>query len=298
MKLSGSICALVTPFSAEGGLDEAALHALIDEQLAAGAGGLVVAGSTGEAAMLDRREFARVLELAVARVAGRVPVLAGTGLAGTAATVAQTRLARDHGIDAALVVTPFYVRPTQEGLYMHYCEVADHGDLPVVLYNVPGRTGCDLLPETVARLAGHGRIIGIKEAVAGEDRLRALLALQDEGFTVLSGDDPTACAAQLAGARGVISVAANVVPGAFVELCDHAGAGRAGQAQAIDARLRPLYEILGVESNPIPAKWLLHRRGLCGPDPRLPLTTLSPALRPRVEAVLDGLAGLESAYSA
>jgi 4-hydroxy-tetrahydrodipicolinate synthase len=295
LKPTGSICALITPFAGDGSLDESALHGLVDMHLESGSHGLVIAGSTGEAAMLDPSEYRRLLGLAVARVAGAIPVLAGTGAAGTANTIAQTRIARDCGVDAALVVTPFYVRPTQDGLYRHYIEVAEHGGLPVLLYNVPARTACDLRPETVARLAGHPGIVGIKEAVADPERLRALLALQDAGFAVLSGDDPTACAAILAGARGVISVAANVVPGAFAELCDHAAAGRAGQAGAIDDRLRPLYEILGAEPNPTPAKWLLHRRGLCGPDPRLPLLPLSAALHARAEAVLQALAGLAAA---
>jgi 4-hydroxy-tetrahydrodipicolinate synthase len=295
LKPTGSICALITPFAGDGSLDEPALCRLLDLHLEAGSHGLVIAGSTGEAAMLEPAEYRRLLTLAVARVGGAIPVLAGTGAAGTAHTIAQTRIARDCGIDAALVVTPFYVRPTQEGLYRHYNEVADHGGLPILLYNVPSRTACDLLPGTVARLAGHPGIVGIKEAVADTARLVALLAVQDAGFAVLSGDDPTACAAILAGARGVISVAANVVPGAFAELCDHAAAGRAGQAGAIDDRLRPLYEILGAEPNPTPAKWLLHRRGLCGPDPRLPLLPLSAPLRARAEAVLEALAGLAPA---
>jgi 4-hydroxy-tetrahydrodipicolinate synthase len=298
LKLTGSICALVTPFADDGSLDEPALCGLLDMHLEAGSHGLVIAGSTGEAAMLEPSEYRRLLTLAVARVGGAIPVLAGTGAAGTATTVAQTRIARDCGIDVALVVAPFYVRPTQEGLYRHYIEVAEHGGLPVVLYNVPARTACDLQPATAARLAGHPAIIGIKEAVSDPERLTALLAVQDAGFAVLSGDDPTACAAILAGARGVISVAANVVPGAFAELCDHAAAGRAGQAGAIDDRLRALYEILGAEPNPTPAKWLLHRRGLCGPAPRLPLLPLSVALQDRAEQVLASLAGLAPARMA
>lgn len=291
MKLTGSICALVTPFASNGSLDESAFVGLIDWHLAEGTHGLVIAGSTGEAAMLDDSEYARVLTLAVERVAGRIPVLAGTGSAGTAKTLRHTHVARDCGVDAALVVTPYYVRPTQEGLYRHYQAVADQGGLPVVLYNVPGRTGCDLKPATVARLRAHPGIIGVKEAVPDDARMDTLLTMQDATFTVLSGDDPTARQAMLAGAAGVISVAANIAPGAFAELCDHGRAGRSDQAAAIDDRLRSLYEMLGAEPNPIPAKWLLHRLGRCGPDPRLPLTPLSPALHAQAEAVLADLPG-------
>lgn len=292
MTLRGSICALITPFAADGSIDEPALLRLLDLHLAAGSHGLVVAGSTGEANLVDDAEYARVLALAVQRCAGRLPVLAGCGAPATARTLALCRIARDAGVDAALVVTPAYVRPTQEGLYRHYHAVADSGLLPVVLYNVPSRTGCDLLPETVARLCGHPAIHGIKEAVAEPARLRALLALQGPGFDVLSGDDGTACAALLAGARGVVSVAANIVPGPFAQMCDHAAAGRRPQALAIDDRLQSLYDMLGREPNPIPAKWMLHHLGLCGPDPRLPLTPLSPALQAAARAVLEGLGAM------
>lgn len=292
LSLTGSLCALVTPFAGDGSLDEGALLALIDLHLAKGTRALVVAGSTGEAAMLDETEYRRLLELAVARVQGRIPVVAGTGAAGTARTLAQTRLARDCGVDAALVATPYYVRPTQEGLYRHFSQIADASGLPVVLYNVPTRTACDLQPATVERLHRHPAIIGIKEAVADPARLAALLALKHEGFAVLSGDDETACAAMIAGADGVISVAANIVPRAFAQMCDHAVGGQADAARAIDARLRDLYAVLGAEPNPIPAKWLLHRLGWMSPDPRLPLTLLSATHHARADAVLASLAEL------
>lgn len=289
MKLTGSLCALVTPFASDGSLDEPAFRRLLALHLRAGTHGLVIAGSTGEAAMLDEDEYRRVLEIAVDVIAGRVPVLAGTGTAGTAKTIRQTRLARDCGVDAALVVTPYYVRPTQDGLRQHYLAVAEQGGLPVVLYNVPSRTGCDLKPDAVAKLAEHANIIGVKEAVADEARVEALLTLQNDGFVVLSGDDPTACAAMNAGARGVISVAANVVPALFAALCRHALAGEADAARVLDARLAPLYQMLSAEPNPIPAKWLLHRQGLIGPQPRLPLTPLSAALHAQADAVLADL---------
>ena len=191
----------------------------------------------------------------------------------------------------ALVVTPPYVRPTQAGLAAHFRAVADDGALPVVLYNVPGRTGCDLLPDTVAGLAGHARIAGIKEARNEPQRMQALLPLRDDGFCVLSGDDPTAVRAMLAGADGVVSVASNVVPASFRRLCDLARGGEDAAAEALDARLRPLYDFLGIESNPIPLKALLARRGF-GHGLRLPLTTLSPehaALAERMAEVVDRL---------
>lgn len=292
MSLSGSMCALVTPFAGDGSLDETAVLDLVDWHVAAGTAALVIAGSTGEAAMLDDDEYQRLLTLAVRRVAGRMPVLAGSGAAGTARTLRQTRQARDCGVDAALVATPYYVRPTQEGLYRHYSVIADEAGLPIVLYNVPSRTACDLLPATVARLHRHPSIIGIKEAVADPRRMADLLALRHDQFAVLSGDDDTACAAMLAGADGVISVAANAVPGAFAQLCDHARAGRVEQARALDARLQALYAFLRAEPNPIPAKWLLHRQGWIGPDPRLPLTVLSPTHHALADEVLANLAEL------
>ncbi|RDZ28869.1 4-hydroxy-tetrahydrodipicolinate synthase [Lysobacter silvisoli] len=274
MRLSGSITALATPFDAAGELDLDAWHALLDAQLAGGTQAVVVAGSTGEAAALHEPEYETLLRTAVERVAGRVPVLAGTGLSNTAKNLELNRRVAALGADAALVVTPPYVRPTQAGLVAHYRALADDGALPIVLYNVPGRTGCDLLPETVAQLAGHPRIVGIKEARSEAERMTALLALRDDGFAVLSGDDPTACRAMLAGADGVVSVASNVVPAAFARLAELARGGRRDEAQAWDAQLAPLYDFLGVESNPIPVKAVLALQGV-GHGLRLPLTPLS-----------------------
>ena len=282
MHLSGSITALATPFQALSGaspqrhplLDLPAWQRLLQAQLAQGTQAVVVAGSTGEANALDDDEYATLLTTAVEALRGRIPVLAGTGTSNTAKTVAVTRRAAALGADAALVVTPPYVRPTQAGLVAHYRAVADEGDLPVVLYNVPGRTGCDLLPETVAELVDHPRIVGIKEAVAAPERMQALLALRRPGFCVLSGDDPTAMQAMLAGADGTISVASNVLPAAFRRLCDLARAGQAEAAAAWDARLQPVFDFLGVEPNPIPVKAVLAAHGI-GDGLRLPLTSLS-----------------------
>lgn len=276
MRLSGSITALATPFTAAGELDLDAWHKMLAAQLQGGTQALVVAGSTGEAAALYDAEYDTLLRTAVEAVAGRVPVLAGTGLSNTAKTIELTRRAAALGADAALVVTPPYVRPTQAGLIAHYRAIADDGALPLVLYNVPGRTGGDLLPQTVAALVDHPRIVGIKEAVAESARMDALLAFKSEGFAVLSGDDPTACRAMLAGADGIVSVGSNVLPAAFRRLADLARAGRRDQAEAWDARLRPAYDFLGVEPNPIPVKALLAAQGL-GHGLRLPLQSLSPA---------------------
>ncbi|GAA3923334.1 4-hydroxy-tetrahydrodipicolinate synthase [Luteimonas lutimaris] len=291
MRLSGSITALATPFTAAGELDLDAWRRLLQAQREGGTHAVVVAGSTGEAAALFEAEYDTLLRAAVEELGGQLPVVAGTGLSNTARTIEQTRRAAALGADAALVVTPPYVRPTQAGLAAHFRAVADDGALPVVLYNVPGRTGCDLLPDTVAGLAGHARIAGIKEARNEPERMQALLPLRDDGFCVLSGDDPTAVRAMLAGADGVVSVASNVVPASFRRLCDLARGGEEAAAEALDAQLRALYEFLGLESNPIPLKALLARRGF-GHGLRLPLTTLSPehaALAGQIAEAVDRL---------
>ena len=291
--LIGSICALATPFRAEA-LDLAAFGRLIDYQLAGGTQGLVVAGSTGEAHALDQAEYDRLLSFAVERVAGRVPVLAGTGTANTQKTIHATRRAMSLGANAALVVVPYYVRPTQAGLIAHYTAVAEQGGLPVVLYNVPSRTGSDMLPETVATLAAHERIVGIKEARADAERIAATVALRSAKFVILSGDDATCAQAMLAGADGVISVVANVAPGAMRALCDAARGGDAATAHARDSALADLYAASGVEPNPIPLKWCLSRIGIGSAELRLPLTPLSEAHHGRVQQVLDRL-GLAAA---
>ncbi|TWI04750.1 4-hydroxy-tetrahydrodipicolinate synthase [Luteimonas cucumeris] len=289
MRLSGSITALATPFTVSGEIDLDAWRRLLQTQLEGRTQAVVVAGSTGEAAALLDAEYDALLRSAVDVIAGRIPVLAGTGHSNTAKTIEQTRRAAASGADAALVVTPPYVRPTQAGLDAHYRAIADDGALPVVMYNVPTRTGCDLLPETAARLVAHERIVGIKEARSEPERMSAWLALRRDGFSVLSGDDATACRAMLAGADGVISVASNVLPHAFRRLCELARKGDAA-AQDWDARMREIYDFLGVEPNPIPLKALLQRLGL-GYGLRLPLQSLSPvhagAVEHQVAAILD-----------
>lgn len=290
--LSGSLCAIVTPFDADGALDLAAFGRLIDYQLEGGTQGIVVAGSTGEAHMLGAHDYDRLLVFAVERIAHRVPVVAGAGEAATAKTVAAVRRVKALGADAALVVTPYYVRPTQEGLRRHYGEISTYCDLPVVMYNVPSRTGCDLQPETVAALRDTAGIIGIKEAVGTPERIAALAQLRRPGFVYLSGDDGSAAAAMLAGAGGVVSVVNNLVPKLFRSLCDAARAGdRTGAGRQME-RLAPLLDALNCAPNPIPVKAGLAELGLCRAALRLPLVELPPGpARTRLRETLLSLAG-------
>jgi len=293
VRLSGSICALATPFACTGTLDLDAFSRLIEDQLSSGTQALVVAGSTGEAHMLEPREWERLLGSAVQQVAGRVPVVVGTGEAGTAKTIRLTRRALELGADAALVVTPFYVRPTQEGLRRHYLAVADQSDLPLVLYNVPGRTGCDLQPDTVAGLCNHPRIIGLKEARGDHERIHAVAALANEDFVVLSGDDGSAHEAMLAGFDGVISVVNNLVPRVFRTLCDAALTGDVPKVAELYAVLEPLIEALNCAPNPIPVKAGLAELGLTGATLRLPMVELEPGPeRKRLRDILQTLRSL------
>ena len=280
----GSIPALVTPLRPDGTLDLEAWDRLVDFHLAEGSDALVVGGTTGESPALTREELETLIATARRRVAGRIPVIAGSGTAGTAKSVALSRAAEAAGAEALLVVTPYYNRPTQDGLYLHFTAIADAVGIPVVLYNVPGRTACDLLPATVARLSTHPRIVGIKEATGSIERCVEILATARPGFLVLSGDDATAIELVRAGARGVISVTANVAPRAMHQACAAALAGDFAAAGRIDATLAPLHDKLFVEPNPIPVKWLVHRMGLAGETLRLPLVPLTEARRGEVEA--------------
>ncbi|HLT44804.1 MAG TPA: 4-hydroxy-tetrahydrodipicolinate synthase [Luteimonas sp.] len=293
MRLSGSITALATPFTVTGELDLDAWRRLLQAQLAGGTQALVVAGSTGEAAALDDAEYDLLLRSAVELVGGRVPVLAGTGHSATARTIATTRRAAALGADAALVVTPPYVRPTAAGLLAHYRAVADEGGLPVVMYNVPQRTGCDLLPAMVAGLVAHPRIVGVKEALADPQRLKDWQALRADGFAVLGGDDATAARAMLDGADGVVSVASNLAPGAMRHLCGLALAGRRDEALAWSTRLQPLFEFIALEPNPIPLKAALERLGI-GHGLRLPLTPLSDIHQAAAARITGAVEAIES----
>lgn len=296
MSIHGLITALATPFTADGAIDTDAWQRLLAQQLKSGVQGVVVAGSTGEASTLSDDEYDSLLRSAVAVLGGKVPVLAGTGLSGTARTIALTKRAAANGATHALVVAPPYVRPTQEGLRQHYLAVAEQGGLPVVLYNVPGRTGCDLLPETVAALADHPNIVAIKEAVGDTTRVKALLELRSDSFTLLSGDDGTAVRAMLSGADGLISVGSNVLPGAYRTLCDLARAGQREAAEAWDDRLQPYHDFCGVESNPIPVKALLQRLGI-GHGLRLPLLPLSAPYHAHADHLAADVGALEELSS-
>ena len=282
----GSIPALITPMRDDGSLDLAAWDRLLDFHLTEGSDAVVVGGTTGESPTVAADELATLIGCAKTRVAGRMPVIAGSGGNSTTRSVALSRAAVEAGADALLVVTPYYNRPTQEGLYRHFTAIADTAGAPVILYNVPSRTSCDLLPETVARLATHRRIIGIKEATGDVARGEAVRRLCPEDFLLLSGDDPTAVALMRIGARGVISVTANVVPRAMHEVCTAALAGRFDQAAALDRHILPLHQALFVEPNPIPVKWAAERMGLVAAGIRLPLTPLSEARRAAVEKAM------------
>ena len=274
LMFKGSIVALVTPFTERGEIDFTAVDRLVDFHLENGSDGLVIAGTTGESATLDRSEFSSLLSHAIARVNGRIPVIAGTGSASTRAAIEQTVVAADLGADGALVVTPYYNKPPQAGLQAHFSAIADKSDIPVILYNVPSRTSVDLLPETVERLSSHERIVGIKEAMPDVDRIAEHCRRCGPGFSVLSGDDRSCLGAMRHGAQGVISVAANVAPQGMHELCAAALLSDWDRAQQANLKLEPLFDLLMIETNPIPVKWALFEMGLVGSMIRLPLTRL------------------------
>ncbi len=272
----GSMVALVTPMSAQGAIDSASLSGLIEFHIDSGTDAIVAVGTTGESATLDTQEHCQLIRMVVDRVAGRIPVIAGTGANATTEAIALTRCALEAGADACLLVTPYYNKPTQQGLYLHFKAVADAVPIPQILYNVPGRTACDMLPDTVQRLAELPNIVGIKEATGDLARAREILARCGEALDLYSGDDALAREIILAGGKGVISVTANVAPRAMHEMCAAALQGDADTAAQIDARLAGLHRDLFLESNPIPVKWALREMGLIPPGIRLPLTPLSP----------------------
>lgn len=282
----GSIPALVTPMREDGSVDFKAWDRLLDFHDREGTDGVVVGGTTGESPTLERDELEALVRRAKALLGGRMPVIAGSGSASTAHSIALSQAAEAAGADGLLIVTPYYNRPTQEGLYRHFHAIADAVGVPIVLYNVPGRTACDLLPATIARLSGHRRIVGVKEATGELARAVPILRDSGPGFVLLSGDDPSALELMRAGARGVISVTANVMPRLMHELCAAARAGLHEEAAAINLRLMRLHRALFVEPNPIPVKWALVRMGLIGPGQRLPLTPLSEACHAEVHAAL------------
>ena len=282
----GSLVAIVTPMQADGAVDFAALENLIEFHVEAGTNGLVVAGTTGESATLTKTEHVAVIEAAVNMAAGRLPVIAGTGSNSTAQTVELSKQVDALGVDAYLIVTPYYNKPPQEGLIKHFSAVADAVSKPVMLYNVPGRTGVDLLPSSVARLASHERIFGIKEATGDVSRVSELLELCGKDFMLYSGDDPTGREFMLAGGHGVVSVTSNIAPAAMALMCKAAIAGEADQAQELDAPLSGLHRDLFIEPNPIPVKWALQRMGMIEGGLRLPLVGLAAENQAAVEAAL------------
>jgi 4-hydroxy-tetrahydrodipicolinate synthase len=282
----GSMVALVTPMHPDGGIDRDALSRLIDFHCEQGTDAIVAAGTTGESATLDFDEHVELIELCVRLLKGRAPLIAGTGANSTTEAVYLTRRAREVGADACLLVTPYYNKPTQQGLYLHHKVIAEAVDIPQILYNVPGRTAVDMQPETVQRLSTIPNIVGIKEATGKLDRAQRILELCPKEFALYSGDDETAMELMLAGAVGVISVTANVAPAAISALCKACLAGDAKRAAEINRPLEALHRDLFVEANPIPVKWALAEMGLIGTGIRLPLTWLSESFHPVLRAAL------------
>lgn len=272
---SGSMVALVTPMRADGSVDSDSLRKLVEFHIDCGTDAIVAVGTTGESATLDVEEHCDVIRQIVEQVNGRIPVIAGTGANSTTEAIELTEYARDLGVAAVLLVTPYYNRPTQEGLYLHFKTIAEAVDIPQILYNVPSRTACDLLPETVGRLAKIKNIIGIKEATGDVRRVQLIKDLVDDDFEIYTGEDGNTVDFILAGGRGVISVTANVAPKLMHEMCVAAIAGDADKARLINDKLAALHQYLFSESNPIPVKWALHEMGLIPEGIRLPMTVLS-----------------------
>jgi 4-hydroxy-tetrahydrodipicolinate synthase len=275
MKLQGSIVALVTPFK-DGKVDEASLRNLIKWHLQEGTHGILVLGTTGEAVTVDLEERKRVMEIALEEAKGKVPLIVGTGTNDTQKVLKYTKLAEEMGFDAALIVTPYYNKPTQNGLYEHYSYIAKNTNIPIILYNVPGRTSVNLLPETTAKLSQIKNIVAIKEACGDIKQVTELLLKCPKDFTILSGDDFTAYATVMLGGKGVISVAANVMPREMSQLMESALNGDVAKAQELNLKLYPLYKAMFVETNPVPAKaalWLMGK--IETPEVRLPLSQLS-----------------------
>jgi len=279
--------ALATPFDSNNRVDYASLKGLIEFHANAGTDGLVIAGTTGEAATLTRAEHAELISRAVEIVAGRMPVIAGTGSNSTQQTINLSLEVGESGIDAYLLVVPYYNKPVREGMVQHFTAIADAVEKPIILYNVPGRTVADMQAETVAHLAQHDNIIGIKEATGDIERMRQIKALVDDDFMLYSGDDFTAFEFLKNGGHGIVTVSGNVVPGAIARLCRLAAAGEHAQAKTLDDTLQPLNAALFVESNPIPVKWALGQMGLMSPKLRLPLTEFASRYHDQMRAALD-----------
>ena len=272
---TGSMVALVTPFTQQGELDLDALSRLIDIHIEQGSNALVVAGTTGESSTLSKAEYESLIKHSHKLVAGRIALIVGTSANATQEAIAKTRFAMEVGVDACLIMTPAYIKPTQEGLYQHYAAIAEAAAIPQILYNVPGRTACDLLPETIARLAHIPNIIGVKEATAEMGRVTDILNQCGDKLDIYSGDDASALALMLLGGKGVISVTANAAPKLMSEMCQAVHAGALNQARSINSRLHLLHKQLFVEANPIAVKYAVSQLGWCQNVLRLPLTPLS-----------------------
>ena len=283
----GSLVALVTPMLASGEIDYAKLEKLIDFHITQGSNGLVIAGTTGESATLDFDEHCELLNRSREMINQRIPMIAGTGANSTSEAIHLTRCAKDAGSDAALLVTPYYNKPTQHGLYLHHKTIAEAVALDQLLYNVPGRTACDMLPATVHLLSQVKNIIGIKEATGDLERLRQIQELVSADFNLLSGDDATTCDFILQGGHGSISVTANVAPAQMAAMCSAALAGQSEQAETIDQQIADLHRVLFVEANPIPVKWAVHKMGYCDNVLRLPMTTLAEEYQDEVLNALE-----------
>jgi len=284
--IKGSIVAIVTPMHADGSLDYPGLNKLIDWHIAEGTDGIVIVGTTGESATVNVEEHCSLIKAAVQHTKGRIPIIAGTGGNSTAEAIELTRYAKEAGADAALLVVPYYNRPTQEGMYQHFKAIAEAVDLPVILYNVPGRTVADMSNETILRLAAIRNIIGVKDATGNIGRGIDLLRLAPKSFAVYSGDDPSAMALMLAGGQGNISVTANVAPRAMHEMCKAAMAGDIARAIEINNKVFPLHQKLFIEPNPVPVKWALAEMGLMPAGLRLPLVPLAAECHDAVRAAL------------
>jgi len=283
----GSIVALITPMLDDGAVDYPALRRLIDWHIQEGTDCICVVGTTGESPTVTVDEHCEIIRVSVQQAAGRVPIMAGCGANSTKEAIALAEFAKSVGANCQLQVVPYYNRPTQEGLFQHFSAIARAVDLPMVLYNVPGRTVADMAHDTVLRLAKVPGIVGIKEATGNIERAQWLIKEAPEGFAIYSGDDPTAIALMLCGGHGNVSVTANIAPRLMHELCVAALAGDPRAAMDIQNRLLPLHKGLFVEANPIPVKWAAARMGLCSPAIRLPLTELSEPLRPAMDDLLQ-----------
>lgn len=283
----GSMVALVTPMDEDGSLDYESLNRLVESHIKQGSNAIVAMGTTGESATLNEKEHCEVIRRVVEMVRGRVPVIAGTGANSTTEAIDLTRCAMESGADACLLVSPYYNKPTQEGLFLHHKAVAEAVPIPQILYNVPGRTACDMLPETVDRLSYISNIVGIKEATGNLQRVREVLARCGDRLDLYSGDDAMAMEIILEGGKGVISVTANVAPGDMSRLCEAALSGDRESAEAINNRLMSLHRDLFIESNPIPVKWALYEMGLIPAGIRLPLTPLSEKYHDTIRQALD-----------